>query len=110
MDLDKWRFDMVFLIVIYFLFVKNGQVGLFGLFFSDGFGLFKLLFGLGGEVEDLAVVIISTFHADGVAPMLCAAMAAFRKARLIQGVMRAPIVSVRAGGSHSINHNTEIIT
>jgi hypothetical protein len=91
------------------LVCKERTRGLFRLFFSGGFGLFKFFFCLDSEVEHLAAVIIPAFHADGVALVHGAAMAAFRKARLIQRMVRAAIVAVRAGGSHSINHNGDIL-
>lgn len=65
------------LFILFVYFVKNWKGDNLSLTFGGGFGLFKLLFGLGGEIQYLTAVIISAFHADGVAFMLCAAVAAF---------------------------------
>ena len=78
--------------------------------FCGGLGLFSSFFDLGSEVNNLAAVIIPAFHADGVTLVLRATVATFRKTHLIQGVMRAPIVSVRSRSSHSIYHNVDILT
>ena len=79
------------------------------LFFTGGFGFFSSFLGFCGEIYDLATVIISAFHADRVALVLCAAMATLGKTRFIECVMRAAVVAVRASCSHSIYHSTDIL-
>lgn len=60
-----------------FHFICEERVGeAAGLFLGSCFRFLELLFDGGGEIDDLTTIVIAAFHADGVALVLRATMAA----------------------------------
>jgi len=86
-----------------FEFVSDFDIRISYLFlrFCDFFGLLR---DFRCQINNLPAIIPATIHADGVAPVQNAAILAFRKPRIAQSVVRAPIIAVSPRCPHPIYH------